>query len=100
MQLALAEARAQLARAEGKTDVAVAEWRKVLADREAKLREVLELAKRGKLCYPGPLDEAHGELAIARVWLADVEGRKETLAAELPRAIAWLERSRTGTPPW
>lgn len=91
-QVAAASARARLARAEGRTGQAVAEGRKVVAHHEERLRSVRELYARGRVCTGEPLDEAESALAIARVWLADVEGRRDILLVELPKVIAHYER--------
>ena len=90
-QAAAASARAQLARAEGKLELAASEWREVLLHREARLRRVRDLLAQGRLCTDEPLREAEGAVAVGRVWLADVEGRRDVLRVELPKAIAYYE---------
>jgi thioredoxin-related protein len=90
-QAALAAARARLARAEGKRELAAAEWRKVLAHDEGRLQAVRELCARGRICSAEPLEEALGAVAVDRVWLADLEGSRDDLLAELPKAIAYYE---------
>jgi hypothetical protein len=87
-QVALASARARLARAEGKSELAATEWRKVLAHYESRLKTVEE---DKRICSPEPLEEARGAVAVARVWLADVEGRRDDLRADLPKVIAYYE---------
>jgi hypothetical protein len=90
-QAAAASARAQLARAQGKLELAASEWRDVLLHREARLKRVRELLAQGRLCTDEPLQEAEGAVAVGRVWLADVEGRRDVLRVELPRAISYYE---------
>jgi thioredoxin-related protein len=90
-QAALAAARARLARAEGKRELAAAEWRKVLAHDEGRLKAVQDLYARGRICSAEPLEEAQGAVAVDRVWLADLEGKRDDLLAELPKAIAYYE---------
>jgi hypothetical protein len=91
-QIALASAQAKLARAEGKTELAVSEWRKVIAYHEGRLKDILELCAQGKACFiEQPLQEAWGEVAMARAWLADVEGRKDDLRTELAKVIEYHE---------
>jgi hypothetical protein len=87
-QVALASARARLARAEGKSDLAAAEWRKVIAHLESRVKEVEHM----NFCSPEPEQQARGKLAVARAWLADMEDRRDDLRAELPKAIAYYER--------
>jgi hypothetical protein len=92
-QAVLASARARLAKAEGKTELAAAEGRKVVAHAEGRLKALLDLYARGKgPCTDEELREAQGAIAIARVWLADVEGKRDDLLAELPKVIAYYER--------
>ena len=45
-----------------------------------------------RLARAKALEEAQGKVAIARAWLADVEGRREDLRVELPKVIAYYER--------
>jgi hypothetical protein len=90
-QAALAAARARLARAERKRELAAAEWRKVLAHDEGRLKAVQDLYARGRVCSDEPLQEAQGAVAVDRVWLADLEGRRDDLLAELPKVIAYYE---------
>jgi hypothetical protein len=92
-QAALASARARLAKAEGKTELAAAEGRKVVAHAEGRLKALLDLYARGRgPCTDEALREAQGAIAIARVWVADVEGKRDDLLAELPKVIAYYER--------
>jgi thioredoxin-related protein len=88
-QAALAAARARLARAEGKRELAAAEWRKVLAHDEGRLKAVQDQYARGRICSAEPIQEAQGAVAVDRVWLADLEGRRDDLLAELPKAVAY-----------
>jgi hypothetical protein len=90
-QAALASARARLARAEGKAEVAAVEGRKVLRHHEGRLKVVRGLLARGRLCSDEPLREAEGEVAVARAWLAETEGRQDDLSAALPGVIAYHE---------
>jgi hypothetical protein len=95
-QAALAAARARLARAEGKSELAAAEWRKVLSHHESRLKAVQAQYAQGRVCSAEPLEEARGAVAVARAWLADVEGGRDDLRAELPKVIAYYElRIRT-----
>jgi hypothetical protein len=91
-QATLASARARVARAEGKVELAVAEGRKVLRYHEGRLKVVRELSARGRICSAEPLQRAEGAVAVARAWLAEVEGRRDDLRAELPRVIVYYER--------
>jgi hypothetical protein len=86
-QVALATARARLASAEGKSELAAAEWRKVIAHWESRLKA----AEDSKPCSPEPLQHALGEIALARVCLAEVEDKQDDLRAELPKVIAYYE---------
>jgi hypothetical protein len=88
-QAELALARTRLAKAEGKKELAIAEGLKVLSYRESVLKDVQKAS--GRICSPWPFEEALGEVAIARVWLAELEGRRDDLRAELPKVIAWYE---------
>jgi hypothetical protein len=90
-QIALAVARGRLALAEGKAELAAAEWRKVLRHHESHLKVVEDLVARGRLCSVEPLKEAQGSVAVARAWLAEAEGRRDDLRAELPKVIAYHE---------
>jgi hypothetical protein len=90
-QIALAVARGRLALAEGKAELAAAEWRKVLRHHEGHLKVVQDLLARGRLCSVEPLKEAQGSVAVARAWLAEAEGRRDDLRAELPKVIAYHE---------
>jgi hypothetical protein len=91
-QAALAAARARLAEAEGKAEVAAAEWRTVLAHAEGRLKAVREQYAQGRICTAEPYQEAQGAVAIARVRLAEAEGKRDTLLAELPKVIAYYEQ--------
>jgi hypothetical protein len=90
-QVALAYARARLARAEGKLKLAAAEWRKVLRHREGHLKAVEQRYARGVICSPEPLQEARGAVAVARARLAEADGKRGDLRAELPKVIAYHE---------
>jgi hypothetical protein len=90
-EVALASARAQLAKAEGKKELAAAEWRKVLSCHEKLLKAMEERYARGRECYVEPLAEAQGAVAIDRVWLAELEDRRDDLRTELPKVIAYYE---------
>ena len=86
----LFEARARLAAAEGKTRVACAEWRKVIAARQARLTRFEALARTAEF---SDTDYAmvRGWVAEARCGLAEVERDRATLARELPKVIACYE---------
>jgi hypothetical protein len=88
-QVPLTRARIRQARVDGKSEVVVAECRKILRYYEAQLKSVLE--HKGMLCSEGPLREAEGAIAITRVWLAEAENKREDLAAELPKVISYHE---------
>ncbi len=95
-EAARAEARARLATAKGKSELAAAQWRKVVAHRESRLKAVKAMYVKGRICSPEPFQEALGAVAVARVRLADVEGKRDDLLAELPKVIAYYElRVRT-----
>jgi hypothetical protein len=83
-------ARARLAAAEGRMREARAAWQKIMAAREAHMREMKQLAAR-KFC--SPIDPAilAGPVAEARCGLAEVDGNRAALAQELPKVIAWHE---------
>jgi hypothetical protein len=89
-QVAVASARARLAKAEGKLDLAASEWRKVLAHREGQLKSFQEEIARGRICYPDTR-EAEANVVIARVSLAEVENRPDILLVELPKVVAFYE---------
>jgi hypothetical protein len=90
-QVALALARARLAGAEGKAEVAAAEWRKVLRHAEGRLKAVQDLIAQGRICSDESLRHAQGETAVARAGLAEAEGRRDDLRAEMPKVIAYHE---------
>jgi hypothetical protein len=90
-QAALASARARLAKAEGKKELAAAEGRKVLTHHENRLKAAEKMFATGRFCTDEFLQEAMGAVAIARVWLAEVEGRRDELLTELPKVIAYYE---------
>jgi hypothetical protein len=92
-QMALAVARARLARAEGRLDLAAAEWRKVIPICEADLKSVETAITKGRYC--GSEDEyleARGVVSVARVGLADAERSNKDLLTDLPKAIAYFEQ--------
>ena len=88
-QVALAVARARLARAEGKLKVAAAQWRKVLRHYQGRLKVVRDMVAQGRVCSDEPLRQGEGSVAVARAWLAEAEGRRDDLRAELPKVIAY-----------
>jgi hypothetical protein len=90
-QVASTLVRLRQARADGKTVVVIAEGRKLLRYYEANLKSVLEEATKGRLCSEWPLREAEGMVAVTRVWLAEAENKRQDLAAELPKVIAYHE---------
>jgi hypothetical protein len=90
-QVALAVARARLARAEGKPQLAAAACRTLLRHYEGDLKVVQDLIAQGRLCSEEPLRQAQGSVAVARAWLAEAEGRWDDLRAELPKVIAYHE---------
>ena len=83
----LAEARACLAEAEGRLDAAAGEWRKVIASRE---REMKWWASH-PTAEPPPPAILRGHVAEARCHLAEIERKPATLAAELPKLIAYYD---------
>src|SRR5262249_45934223 len=91
-QLTLAVARARLAWAEGKAELAAAEWRTVLRHHADRLKVVRDLIAHGRICSEEPLQEAQGAVAVARAGLAEAEGRPDDLRAELPKVIAYYQR--------
>jgi hypothetical protein len=90
-QVALTVARARLARAEGKAKLAAAECRTLLRHYEGRLKVVQDVMAQGRICSDEPLQEAQGSVAVARAWLAEAEGRRDDLLAELPKVIAYYE---------
>ena len=90
-QFELGHARARLARAEGKSALAAAEWRKALSLFESHLNSVQDLYTQGRICSAEPFEEAQGAVTVARVRLADVENRRDDLRAELPKLIKYYE---------
>jgi hypothetical protein len=90
-QVAAAIARARLAWAECKAELAAAEWRTLLRHYEARLKVVQDLTTRGRLCSVEPYLEAQGSVAVARAWLAEAEGKRDDLLAALPKVIAYHE---------
>jgi hypothetical protein len=90
-QVALTVARARLARTEGKAEVAAAECRTLLRHYEGRLKVVQDLFAQGRICSDEPLQQAQGSVAVARAWLAEAEGRRDDLSAELPKVIAYHE---------
>lgn len=88
----LAWARARLAKAEGKRDVAAAEGRKVLAYYEAEWKVNKDLAAKGACLSEPAMYELEHSLREVRVWVADVEGNREVLRAELPTYIAFHQK--------
>jgi hypothetical protein len=91
-EVALALARSRLAHAEGKAELAATEGRKVVRYYEGKLKVVREFYASGRACVIEPLQEAEGEAAIARAWLAEVENRRDDLRAELPKVITHCDQ--------
>jgi hypothetical protein len=91
-EAALALARSRLAHAEGKPEQAAAEGRKVVRYYEGKLKVVREFYASGRACIIEPLQEAEGEAAIARAWLAEVENRRDDLRTELPKVITHCDQ--------
>ena len=90
-QIALTVARARLARAEGKAELAAKESRTLLRYYEGELKLVQDQLAQGRLCFVEPLRQAEGSVAVARAWLAEAENRRDDLIAELPRVIAYHE---------
>jgi len=91
-EFALAIARSRLAKAEGKTELAIAEGRKVVQYRDQELKMYQELYRiDGGGGAQAELRRAEGAAAIARVWLAEVENRRDVLLAELPKLIAYYD---------
>jgi hypothetical protein len=91
VQLAVTSARARLAKAEGKLELAASEWRRVLSHHENELKKVQGLLAEGRICFDGPIREAEGMVAIARVWLAEVENRSDISLVELPKVVDYYE---------
>ncbi len=79
-------ARARLAAAEGRIGEARAAWQKVIASREAVMRQWQRAAP--KVCTPIDPAILGGPVAEARCGLAEVEGDRATLTKELPNVIA------------
>jgi chromosome segregation ATPase len=90
-QIALTAARYRLALAEGKAELAAAECRTLLQRYEARLKAVQDLATEGRLCNGAPLRDAQGSVAVVKAWLAEAEGKRDDLVAELPKVIAYYE---------
>jgi hypothetical protein len=90
-QIALAVARTRLALAEGKKELAAAEARTLIRYYEKRLKFVQDQIAKGRICNEEPLIQAEGALAVARAWLAEAEGKRAELLAELPRVIAYEE---------
>jgi hypothetical protein len=92
-QVAVASARARLAKAEGKLELAASEWRQVLSYREAQFKSFQEMLTRGRIC-PGPEDyrDMESRVSEARAWLAEVENRPDVSLVELPKVVAYHER--------
>jgi hypothetical protein len=81
-------ARARLAKAEGKRDVAAAEGRKVVAYFESMWQEI---TKGRGCCVEAEVRAVQRSLLEARVLVAEVEGRDDVLRAELPRLAEYHE---------
>jgi hypothetical protein len=90
-QAAVASARARLAKAEGKLELAATEWRKVLAHREARLKIYQELARR-RSCPDVRIPDEEGMVWAARAWLAEVENRPDVSLVELPKVVKFYEQ--------
>jgi hypothetical protein len=63
--------------------------KRLVEQREQELRAVQ--AARGRICSDEPLQEAQGAVAVARARLAQMQGRRDDLQAELPKVIAYHE---------
>lgn len=85
-----AEARALEALARGKREKAVSVRRQVVQFYEAQLKRAIE---RSAWDCGGHVEDAQGELAVARARLADAEGDLKALAALLPRVVRHHERT-------
>jgi len=87
----VAEARARLAEAEGRSEAAAVEWRKVIRCRTAALEDLERLLRAGRLCSGIDLILRRGSLAEARYRLAEVERDRAAVAAELPKVVSYYE---------
>ena len=67
----------------------VEELKRLVEQREQELRAVQ--AALGRICSDEPLQEAQGAVAVARVRLAQRQGRRDDLIAALPKVIAYHE---------
>src|SRR5437763_15482816 len=65
----------------------VEELKRLVEQREQELRAVQ--AALGRICSDEPLREAQGAVAVARVRLAQMQGRRDDLLAALPKVIAY-----------
>jgi hypothetical protein len=63
--------------------------KRLLEQREQELRAVQ--AALGRICSDEPLREAQGAVAVARVRLAQMQGRRDDLGVALPKVIAYHE---------
>jgi hypothetical protein len=89
-EAAQAEARALQALARGKRDKAVLERRQVVQFYEAQLKRAIG---RSLWDCDAHVEDAEGELAVARARLADAEGDLKSLVALLPRVVRHHERT-------
>lgn len=83
--------RARRAQAHCDVQNAAAEWRKILRYHQSGLKRVKRMCARGVCCSVDTLRNAEGAVAVAQARLAEVEGRKSDLQAELPRVIEFYE---------
>jgi hypothetical protein len=83
----LAEARANLAEAEGCLETAATEWRKVIACRE---RAVSWWLRQTRL-EPPRLEVLLGSIALPRCRLAEIERKPDVLLRGLPRVITYYD---------
>jgi hypothetical protein len=90
-EAALADAKGRLALAEGRKQQAAAEFGKLVRYREAQLRDLI--ARSGRICEQRPFTVAHGELAVARVRIAEAEDKLDRLAGLLPDVVAYHQGS-------
>jgi hypothetical protein len=82
-------ARARLAAAEGRMGASRAAWKKIIASREAEMRQWQRSPP--KWCTETDKPRLRGRVAEARCSLAELEGNRAVLAQELPKVIAWHE---------
>lgn len=91
-QCALARARARLAQAEGKRDIAVTEFRKVVAYYEDERQRVLAWLRVVDTDPGAVIDAADSDIAQARADLAEAEQKPDLWIRELQKIVNLKER--------